>query len=182
MRVETDQGYDSKFFLGKLNLFQKVLVRRVMLHDFLLAGKRMRLWQRTGESYGHVLMKALGYAMFVGEFPQMEIETKVGLRYKPDLVARAPGGKFLFWGEAGENSFRKTLWLLKHARVERLVLFKIGTAGAEQFVGQLREAVPAKYRAGDKLLLVNFTVEIARLTAGKQIEKVSSDWFSKMIV
>jgi hypothetical protein len=80
-----------------------------MLHDFQLAGKRIRLWQRPGESYEHVLMKALGYAMFVSEFPQLEIETKVGLRHKPDLVAQNSDGEFLFWGEAGENSMRKTL-------------------------------------------------------------------------
>jgi hypothetical protein len=49
-----------------------------MLHDFMLAEKRVRLWQRTGESYEHVLMKALGYAMFVKKYPQMEIETRVG--------------------------------------------------------------------------------------------------------
>ena len=68
-----------------------------MLHDFELAGQRVRLWQRTGESYGHVLMKALGFARFVGEFPDLEIEKKVGLRYKPDLVAQNANGEFIFW-------------------------------------------------------------------------------------
>jgi len=75
-----------------------------MLHDFQLAGKRVRLWQRTGESYEHILMKALGFAMFVKKYPMLEIEMKVGLRYKPDLVARNVKGEFLFWGEAGANS------------------------------------------------------------------------------
>jgi hypothetical protein len=152
-----------------------------MLHDFSLAGNRIRLWQRTGESYEHVLMKALGYAMFVGEFPQLEIETKVGLRYKPDLVARNARGDFLFWGEAGENSLRKTLWLLKHARVERLALFKIAINTA-QFLKQLRAEIPSKYRPAGKLVLVNFSGQITELTATKQIEKVSSEWFSKTIV
>ena len=149
-----------------------------MLHDFRLAGKRIRLWQRLGESYEHVLLKALGYAMFVGKFPQMEIETKVGLRYKPDLVARDAKGDFLFWGEAGENSLRKTHWLLKHARVGKLVLFKISING-EQFVKQLREEIPPRYRRPGKLVLINFSSGIVGLTATKQIEKVSADWFSK---
>jgi hypothetical protein len=126
-----------------------------MLHDFTLAGSKVRLWQRTGESYEHVLMKALGYAMFVGEF--------------------------LFWGEAGENSTRKTLWLLKHARVERLVLFKIAI-NSRQFLKQLRAEIPARYRPGEKLILINFSSQITELTATKQIEKVSSEWFSKTIV
>jgi hypothetical protein len=60
-----------------------------MLHDFYLAGKRVRLWQRGGESYEHILMKALGFAMFASRYPNLEIETKIGLRYKPDLIARA---------------------------------------------------------------------------------------------
>lgn len=150
-----------------------------MVHDFQLAGKRVRLWQRLGESYGHILMKALGYAMFVGDFPQMEIETKVGLRYKPDLVARDETGNFLFWGEAGENSLRKTNWLLKHARVEKLVLFKIAAGGA-QLAEQLREEIPVKYRPQGKLVLINFVSNIKDLTADKQIAKVSKDWFRKI--
>lgn len=152
-----------------------------MLHDFQLAGKRIRLWQRIGESYEHVLMKALGYAMFVEKFPQLEIETRVGLRYKPDLVARDAENNFLFWGEAGENSIRKTHWLLKHARVEQLVLFKIGI-NEEQSIKQLRAEIPAKYRPQGKLSLINFVGEIAELTAAKQIEKVLPDWFSKIII
>jgi hypothetical protein len=152
-----------------------------MLHDFHLAGQRVRLWQRVGESYEHVLMKALGYAMFVREFPRLEIETKVGLRYKPDLVARGESDDFIFWGEAGNNSIRKTHWLLKHARVENLALFKIAI-NEEQFVKQLRADIPAKYRPAGKLILINFVSEIAELTATKQIEKVSADWFSKTII
>ncbi len=149
-----------------------------MVHDFQLAGKRVRLWQRTGESYKHVLMKALGYAMFSTKFPQMEIETKVGLRYKPDLVARDEAGSFLFWGEAGENSLKKTNWLLKHARVGHLVLFKVAV-NQEQFIKQLREEIPVKYRPHGKLVLINFRANINELTGGKQIEKVSRDWFSE---
>ncbi len=149
-----------------------------MLHDFNLAGKRVRLWQRTGESYEHILMKALGYAMFVGEFPTLEIEVKIGLRYKPDLIARNAGGDFLFWGEAGANSIRKTSWILKHTRAKKLVLFKIGQNVTPQ-IEQLREEIFVKYRPADRFLLINFVKNIADLTVSKQIEKVSQDWFTK---
>ena len=149
-----------------------------MLHDFYLAGERVRLWQRTGESYEHVLMKALGYAMFSDTYPTLEIEVRVGLRYKPDLVARDAGGEFLFWGEAGSNSLRKTAWLLKHTRIKKLVLFKIGQ-NANQIVAQLREEIPQKYRQKGRLILINFAADIVNLTAAKQIEKVSKDWFTE---
>lgn len=149
-----------------------------MVHDFQLAGRRTRLWQRLGESYEHILMKALGFAMFVDKYPNLEIEMKVGLRYKPDLVARDAEGNFVFWGEAGDNSIRKTLWLLKHARVEKLVLFKIAINDA-QFIKQIREEISQKYRSDGRLSLINFVSGIKDLTAERQIEKVSKDWFTE---
>lgn len=149
-----------------------------MLHDFTLAGKRMRLWQRPGESYEHVLMKALGYAMYARDYPNLEIEIRVGLRYKPDLIALGADGDFAFWGECGQNSIRKTHWILKHTRTEKMVLFKI-SASARQLIKQIREEIPAKYRADGKLTLINFVNEIVNLTADRQIAKVSEDWFDK---
>jgi hypothetical protein len=150
-----------------------------MLHDFELAGRRVRLWQRMGESYEHVLMKALGFAMFVGEFPALEIEKKVGLRYKPDLVAQNANGDFLFWGECGANSIRKTAWLLKHARVERMVLFKIGQ-NVSQLSEQLRAEIPARYRPAGKLSLINFDSEIVKITADREINRVLPTWFTEI--
>ena len=138
----------------------------------------MRLWQRAGESYEHILMKALGYAMFAPVYPNLEIETRVGLRYKPDLIAFNEKGDFEFWGECGQNAIRKTHWILKHTRTEKMVLFKI-SANVNQLVRQLREEIPAKYRAGGKLTLVNFVSEIVGLTADRQIAKVSEDWFDE---
>ena len=149
-----------------------------MLHDFQLAGKRMRLWQRQGESYEHILMKALAFAMFFRKYPTLEIEIKVGLRYKPDLIAQNEKGEFLFWGECGANSLRKTNWLLKHTRTQKLALFKIGQ-NLEQFTKQLREEIPAKYRLQGRLVLINFVDDIVDLTVSKQIEKVSKDWFTE---
>lgn len=149
-----------------------------MLHDFQLANRRVRLWQRTGESFEHIIMKALGYAMFVGEYPHLEIETKIGLRYKPDLIAQNGDGEFDFWGECGQNSIRKTHWILKHTRTEKMVLFKIGF-NAESLRKQLREEIPEKYRADGRLQIINFVSKIVKLTESKQIAKVSKDWFSK---
>lgn len=138
----------------------------------------MRLWQRPGESYEHVLMKALGFAMFVDRYPHLEIETRVGLRYKPDLVAAGGDGRFDFWGECGQNALRKTHWILKHTRTEKLVLFKIALAPAHP-IKQLRDEIPAKYRPAQRLTLINFRREIVDLTRARQIEKVPQDWFER---
>lgn len=150
-----------------------------MLHDFQLAGERVRLWQRTGESYEHVLMKALGYAMFIEKYPHLEIEKRVGLRYKPDLIAQTSERDFDFWGECGQNAIRKTHWILKHTRTKKLALFKIA-ASVEQLTKQLREEIPEKYRPKNSLILINFVSDIVKLTESKQIAKVSQDWFSEI--
>jgi hypothetical protein len=149
----------------------------------------VRLWQRRGESYGHVLMKALGYAMFVGEYPNLEIELPVGLRYKPDLVSlnegeggvpRA-GARFHFWGECGTVSMRKVAWLLKHGDAERLVLFKIGS-GVTAYTRELRDSVEPRYRERGRLTLVNFAPDIAGRASERRIESVPADWFQQIDV
>jgi hypothetical protein len=155
-----------------------------MLHDFTLAGRRVRLWQRPGETYTHVLLKALGYAMFVGEYPQLEIEPKVGLRYYPDLVARtdAPGrAPFAFWGECGLVSMRKVAWLLKHAGVERLALFKL-IGHADALTAELRAAVAPRYRPEGRLLLVNFVADIGARAADRRIAQVPQSWYTLIVV
>lgn len=152
-----------------------------MLYDFELAGEKVRLWQRIGESYEHVLLKALGYAMFAGDYPNLEIEKRVGLRYKPDLVSQNENGEFIFWGEAGENSMRKTLWLLKHARVEKLALLKLAINDT-QLINQLRAEIPLRYRENEKLFVINFTKNIVALTSDRKIKEISPEWFVKTIV
>ena len=147
-----------------------------MLHEFVLAGQKVKLWQRPGESYQHILMKALGYAMFVKQYPTLEIEIKVDLRYKPDLVAFSANREFKFWGECGQNSIRKTVWLLKHTRTEKLVLFKIAQ-NTDSLIKQLQTEIEEKYRPSGRVKLINFVKEITDLTANKQIEKVSRDWY-----
>ncbi len=160
-----------------------------MLHDFELAGRRVRLWQRGGETYGHVLMKALGFAMFVREYPNLEVEVPVGLRYKPDIVAlnEAGGGRpragarFLFWGECGTVSMRKVAWLLKHGDTERLVLFKID-CGVPAYTRELRDSVGPRYREAGRLTLVNFAADIAERAVGRRVDEVPADWYERIEV
>jgi hypothetical protein len=152
-----------------------------VLHNFTLAGRPLRLWKDTGESYEHVLMKALGFAMFVETHPRLQVELRVGMRYKPDLVSLSADGAIEFWGECGLNTTRKTAWILKHAGAKRLVLFKIGQ-NSGQISRQLRDAIPEKYRTAGRLRLVNFIPEIRDLTATKQIATVSSDWFETVVI
>jgi hypothetical protein len=152
---------------------------KAILYDWELAGRRLKLWKPVGESYEHVLMKALGYAMFVGEYPALEVERAVGLRYKPDLVVEGGVlGGFPFWGECGSVTGRKILWLLKHGRVERLVVFKMGTGVAERLADELRVSLPARYRTPSRVSVVGFDEkEVVERTAGRRITLVPPDWY-----
>ena len=56
----------------KVNLYSRFTIHDLRLlplslYYFELAGRGVRLWQRPGETYRHVLLKALGFAMFAGE-------------------------------------------------------------------------------------------------------------------
>lgn len=155
---------------------------QALLYDFELRGRRVRLWKRLGESYEHVLLKALGYAMFVDDYPELEIERGVGLRYKPDLVAPGDGGaRFNFWGECGATSVRKAAWLLKHAGVRRLVLFKMmGNVGA--LAAELRAAADRRYRPDGRLQIVNFAADVAARAADRRIRSVPADWYTTTVV
>jgi len=151
-----------------------------MLLKFETVNGTLRLWQNRGESYDHVLMKALGYAMNIEEFPSLEVERGVGLRYKPDLIAMAPDGSFDFWGECGLITIRKAIWLAKHSGAKRLTLFKIDH-GLGQLTNQLRREIEPKYREPGRLRIVNFVSDIRDLTASRQIAKVSTDWYTETI-
>ena len=126
-------------------------------------------------------MKALGYTMFVGDYPDLQIETSVGLRYKPDLVARDEHGRFTIWGECGQVSMRKIGWLLKHARVEHLVIFKIAVA-VLPLIEELRAEVAPKYRAPGRVEIVNFVSNIVELTLDRHVPYVPFEWYTTHIV
>lgn len=156
---------------------------RAVLYDWTVAGRRMRLWKPVGESYEHVLMKALGYAMFVGEYPGLEVEKPVGLRYKPDLVVgRDARGVFPFWGECGSVTVRKIGWLLKHAGVERLAIFKLRVAVAGGLAAELRAEVPARYRPEGRISVVGFVPDVAERAADREIAAVPPDWYKTFAV
>ncbi|HEX7956197.1 MAG TPA: hypothetical protein VF508_04595, partial [Pyrinomonadaceae bacterium] len=123
------------------------------------------------------------------EYPNLEVETPVGLRYKPDLVSLNEGGggrpragaRFLFWGECGMVSMRKVAWLLKHGDTERLVLFKLA-CGVRAYTRELRDAVAPRYRGGGRLTLVNFAADIAARAGGRRFAEVPVDWYERLEV
>ena len=146
-------------------------------YQFRIAGERVTLHKKNGESYEHVLMKALGYAMFRPQFPNLEIERRIGLRYKPDLIALNDLGKPDFWGECGQVGLRKITWIAKHSGVRQLALFKFDII-SEHFISQFRREVDTRYRPPQRIRLFNFDSAILN-EAGEEFDDVPERWYER---
>jgi hypothetical protein len=88
--------------------------------------------KKAVESAEHVVMKALLWALYLPEYPDLIVEIKIEDRYKPDLVAlRAPGpqGAYepLFWGEAGDVTTAKIRSLARRFKRTHFALGKWAT-------------------------------------------------------
>ncbi len=144
-------------------------------YHFRIAGKRVTLYKKDGESYEHVLMKALGYGMFQPQFPHLEIERRIGLRYKPDLIALDDLGKPQFWGECGQVGLRKIAWIAKHSGTQQLVIFKFDII-PNHFIAQLRQEVDVRYRPPQRIKLFNFD-GIVMKEAGEEFDEIPERWY-----
>lgn len=146
-------------------------------YHFRIAGRRVTLYKKNGESYEHVLMKALGYAMFRPLYPHLEIERRIGLRYKPDLVALNELGRAEFWGECGQVGLRKIGWIAKHSGAQQLALFKFNIT-ADHFISQVRQEVELRYRPPSRIRLFNFDAAVIK-DAGEEFDDVPESWYER---
>jgi hypothetical protein len=71
------------------------------------------------ERFVHPLMKALIWALYLPDYPDMDVEIRIGDRYKPDVVGwqrddvRFRENEPAFWGEAGQVGRDKIIALAK---------------------------------------------------------------------
>ena len=70
------------------------------------------------------MVKALLWALFLPDYPELSVEIPIGYRYKPDLVQIDDDGKPEFWGEAGKVGARKLRTLIRRFRSTHLVFGK----------------------------------------------------------
>lgn len=77
------------------------------------AGRTLVLGKRAGESTAHVLLKAIAYARYLPQYPDLRVEVGIGNRYKPDLVALDDAGEPRIWIECGHADADKVRKLLR---------------------------------------------------------------------
>ena len=103
-----------------------ILPRKWMLHAH---GKRNVFVKGSQERAEHVLMKIFLWALYLPQYPDLEVETRIGDRYKPDVVqlgaplfdgTREPE----FWGESEQVSVKKIESLARRYRHTHFAIAK----------------------------------------------------------
>ena len=87
-----------------------LLLRRK--YTFRVGNRKIILVKKSVERQRHIVMKALLWALYLPEYPELQIEIPIGNKYKPDLV-QLESGSPQFWGEAGSISTQKLRRTLK---------------------------------------------------------------------
>lgn len=80
---------------------------------FRASGEQVVFVKRRNERTEHVLMKALIWALYLPEYPNLVVELSIEDRYRPDVVQLDHCGDPVFWGEAGHVSPKKVRSLAK---------------------------------------------------------------------
>ncbi len=80
---------------------------------FCAYGKKVVFIKSRSERTEHVLMKTFLWALYLPQYPMLRVETRIGDRYKPDVVALDDEGYPVFWGEAGQVGVQKIRSLLR---------------------------------------------------------------------
>ncbi|MGD8367093.1 MAG: hypothetical protein PVG78_05595 [Desulfobacterales bacterium] len=91
---------------------------------FRAHGRQVVFVKKPVEGEAHVLMKALVWALYLPDYPELAVEVGIGDRYKPDLVQLDENGMPVFWGEAGQVGQRKMKSLVRRFRATHLVFAK----------------------------------------------------------
>lgn len=112
-----------------------------------VGSRKLVLTKGSGESERHVLLKALLFARYSGEYPGLLVERSVGMRYKPDVVEIGTTQSIRFWGECGVTSRQKVQWLVRHVREGHLV-FARQAGASDTFVDVVADAVHRQPRHG----------------------------------
>ena len=83
--------------------------------------------KRPHEQTSHVVMKALLWGLYLPDYPDLSIETRLADRYEPDVVSLGAEGRPRFWGEAGQVTPAKIRSLARRHRETHFAISKWAT-------------------------------------------------------
>jgi hypothetical protein len=116
----------------------ELLLRRKW--TFRAHGQQVVFVKKPVESVEHVVMKALLWALYLPDYPNLTVEVGVGDRYKPDIVALDGRGEPAFWGEAGSVRAEKIRSLARRYRLTHFAIAKWDTR-LDPYVELVRDAL-----------------------------------------
>lgn len=87
-------------------------------------GRQVVFVKRPVESTEHVVMKALIWALYLPQYPDLTVEISIGDKYKPDVVGLDARREPVFWGEAGDVSTAKIRSLARRYKRTHFALAK----------------------------------------------------------
>lgn len=95
-------------------------------------GQHIIIVRGPRERFTHPLLKAFLWALYLPQYPNSTVEIHIGDKYKPDVVAFAPGvdlraGEPVFWGEAGQVGTPKIQSLVRRYRSTHFAIAKWNT-------------------------------------------------------
>ncbi|MBN1688375.1 MAG: YaeQ family protein [Candidatus Omnitrophica bacterium] len=93
--------------------------------------KKMVFVKSSSETQGHVILKLLGYMLFY--HPDLRVEAKVGMHYKPDLALDGDGGVPSLWIDCGYIALKKAEKLAHQLKRTRFVIIKKTNREIENF-------------------------------------------------
>ncbi|MBD3425898.1 MAG: hypothetical protein GF409_01550 [Candidatus Omnitrophica bacterium] len=137
---------------------------------FKIRDKKIVLIKKSHETFAHVAGKILCYALYYPFYPDLQIEMRIGERYKPDLVMLDVRGKPVFWGECGAVGKQKIYKILHKFTNTHFSFIKI-TKGVKQF----RELVLEQRRkASHKGIvdIVSFPEEVTERLTDEYLSRV----------
>lgn len=109
-------------------------------------GEQVVFVKKSNERTAHVVMKALLWALYLPQYPDMAVEIRIGDRYKPDVVSLDERGRPRFWGEAGAIGAQKIDSLARRFRDTHFAIGKWDT-GLAPFIDLVSDALAGRTRS-----------------------------------
>lgn len=129
-------------------------------------GRRVVFVKKRNERSAHVLMKAFLWALYLPDYPNLQVEVGIGDKYKPDVIALDRWQRPRFWGEAGEVSVDKIESLVRRYRDTHFAMAKWDT-DLEPYVEIVQEAI-ASYNRTAPFDLLRFPPDSAKRFIGER--------------
>ena len=122
--------------------------------------------KKPNERSAHVIMKALLWALYLPQYPDMAVEVRIGDKYKPDVVRLDAEGYPVFWGEAGAVSAAKIASLVRRYRDTHFVMSKWDTR-LDPYATLVRKALTGVQRSAP-FDLIRFPADSAARFIGEK--------------